>query len=437
MNKKTNKKIISIILVAALLIAPWNVFSSKTAYAAERHGRDRSRRVNSPDNTVPAGYDVNPETQGKAKDGGYKRFFLKNDLQEVRIEISGDNLDYVLQHASDEAMALAKSCTIGGVKVENVGLKTKGAYTKNQTNNSDSDRFSFTVNFGKYVKKSAGYSATQNFFGVKKISFNNFYFDKTMLKEYSVFKLFNEMGIPSSDYGLAKLYINGEYFGVYFMIETLQESIVESHYKTSGASKFIMKPQGTAPRFKDRDFSNCLGQDGLITWDSLVNNGYINQNSDGTYSPKSTLSNYSYLWENDSDNFNDCIDIIPAMLTWLYRLTQLSNKKDFSGNKIDVNSSRYLELLDQVIDTDEVTRYFATHSFVIQMDNMFTWKQNYGLYVDSNAKSMMIPWDYDHSWGYEYPPQDGEEAANWNIDKMYNYVTQQANAYYSEDFDLF
>ena len=87
------------------------------------------------------------------------------------------------------------------------------------------------------------------------------------------------------------------------------------------------------------------------------------------------------------------------------------------------------------MDIEESVKYFATHSFIIQMDNMFTWKQNYGLYIDKNGKSLMVPWDYDLSWGYGNAPADGESVANWNIDKLYNDVAG-TNAYFN-DLDRF
>jgi hypothetical protein len=45
------------------------------------------------------------------------------------------------------------------------------------------DRYSLSINFGKYIKK-ADYGDKQNFFGCNKISFNNFFFDKSMMKAF-------------------------------------------------------------------------------------------------------------------------------------------------------------------------------------------------------------------------------------------------------------
>ena len=352
----------------------------------------------------------------------------------MRVVIDSENLDYVLQNSTSKESALADAVTIGGVTVQNVGLKTKG----NMTNNSTSDRFSFTINFGKYVKKKYGYSDTQNFFGCSKISFNNFYFDKSMMKEYNAFRLMTEMGLPTPQYGLAKLYINNTYYGVYFMVEAMETSILAQYYDTStkNLTDYLVKPAYYSPRYYSPDLDDCIGENGVITWEALVNNGYLIKNPDGTYRYDKGLIFYTGLWENDDETFQEVVKELPSVLTWVYRITQLSNGKDFDGNTLDVNSEKYLELLNQIMDVEETVKYFATHSFLIQMDNLFTWRQNYGLYINQDAQSLMVPWDYDLSWGCNGDPADGESVANWNVDKLYNHVFGDAH-YYTDNLAEF
>ena len=95
-----------------------------------------------------------------------------------------------------------------------------------------------------------------------------------------------------------------------------------------------------------------------------------------------------------------------------------SNGRDFEGNVIDVNSEAYLALLNQILDTDEVVRYFAVHSWLCQMDNMFDGQKNFGLYVDQNGRALLVPWDYDLSFGCFYP-SSAENTANYPLDVMY------------------
>ena len=336
-------------------------------------------------NTPPADYTVNENTQGEAKDGAYNAYFLEKNVQTVSITVDDNNLNYLLQNANVEPYVMAESVTIGDVTLGYCGLKTKGSYTLEHayTDNAGSDRFSFTINFGKYIKK-ADYGVKQNFFGCDRISFNNFFFDKSMLKEFFALKLMDEMGLPTPQYGLAKLYINGNYYGVYAMVEALDESILEQYYGVDGSeiSSYLCKPEGTKLQREQ------IAEDP------------------------------SPLWEQDEDTYADVEDMLPTVLEWVERLNCLSEGTDFEGNAIDVNSEQYLELLNQIMDVTEVVKYFAVHSFLCQLDNMFVGQKNFGLYVDESGKALVIPWDYDLSFGC-YFPSTAEATANYDIDIMY------------------
>ena len=68
-----------------------------------------------------------------------------------------------------------------------------------------------------------------------------------MMKEFFALKLMDEMGLPTPQYGLAKLYINDQYYGVYAMVEAMDESILEQYYGVDDdeLSSYLVKPEGT------------------------------------------------------------------------------------------------------------------------------------------------------------------------------------------------
>ncbi|MCR5324498.1 MAG: CotH kinase family protein [Lachnospiraceae bacterium] len=358
---------------------------------------------------VPSDHSIDQDTQGEAKQGLYNRFFLKNDLQEVRIYLPEENLKYLLDNAADKVSVLTDKVIIGDETVKYTGLKTKGDYTlAHGVSDNHSNRYSFTINFGKYVKK-ANFGHKQNFFGLRKLSFNNFYFDKSMLKEYTAYYLLGEMRLPASQYGLAKLYINDKYYGVYFMVEAFDHSILEQYYNKDKKElgRFLTKPDRTDLEYND------------------------------------IIRNTSLLWNNDEEIYEDIKDDVPMVTESLRKLNNLSNGRDFEGNPINVNSSEYIELLEKVVELDEVIRYFAVHSFLVQTDNMFTVQHNYGLYCDPEGKLVIIPWDYDLSYGTYYP-SSADNTANYDIDIMYcmyeswqDYNNDEHNAEVYSEFPLF
>lgn len=386
---KTNMKKGMIVLLAAVILFRFISPEWYTTYAKDNkptHGTaDTLISEDMLSNEVPKDYKVNPETQGKGKDGEYNALFLKDDIQTISIEIDENNLNYLFQNADEKPTVMADKVTIGDTSVSYVGLKTKGSYTLDHsyTDNQKSDRFSLTINFGSYVKKK-DFGEKQNIYGVEKISLNNFFFDKSMMKEYCSLLLMKEMGIPTPQFGLAKVYINGEYFGVYSMIEALDSPILEQYFQCSSkkVSDYLCKPEGTT-----------------FLYDEIEKDP-------------------SPLWEKDEDTYEKVKDKLPVVEEWIRKLNLLSGGKDFDGNTIDVNSNEYLSYLDQVIDTDEFVRCFAAHSFLCQLDNMFVGKKNFGLYVGDDGRALMIPWDYDLSFGC-YSPTTAESTANYDIELMY------------------
>lgn len=342
-------------------------------------------------NTPPVDYTIDESVQADAMEGKYNAYFLDTQLQEVRIEIDEMNLNYLLQHATEENYVMTNAVTIGDTTVGYCGLRTKGNYTlwHSYTDNPGSDRFSFTINFGKYITK-ADYGKKQNFYGCEKISFNNFFFDKSMMKEFFAFKLMEEMGLPTPQYGLAKLYINGAYYGVYFMVEAMDETVLEQYWNVDSKelSSYLCKPTGTKFNYGD------------------------------------LVKDSSPLWEYDEETHADVQDMLPTVLEWVNKLNQLNSGKDFDGNAIDVQSEEYIELLSSVMDLEEVVKYFAVASWLCQMDNMFTNLQNYALYISQEGVASMLPWDYDLAFGCYYP-SSAETTANYPIDVMYQLDQRQ------------
>jgi hypothetical protein len=168
------------------------------------------------------------------------------------------------------------------------------------------------------------------------------------------------------------------------MVEAMDEPILEQYYGVDNdeLSSYLCKPEGTT-----------------FLYDEI-------------------LEDASPLWEGDEDTYKDMEETLPTVKEWVKKLNLLSEGKDFDGNVIDVQSNEYLELLGQVLDLDEVVKYFAAHSWLCQLDNMFVGKKNFGLYVDQNGKAMIVPWDYDLSFGC-YFPSTSQLTANYDIDALY------------------
>lgn len=401
-----SKKIISIIVTLSMLtfITPYTVYAanmpgnnSSTSYT---HGSSTTVTEDMlfTEDDIPDSYDVNNETQGKASSGAYTSLFNDESVENVYIDINENNWNYMLQNAIDKPNVLTNSVTIGGQTVQYASIKTKGNLTLSSVWNSDSDRFSFTVNFGKYIKKKNGYSANQNLYGLSKVSFNNIYGDSTLMKEYLSYKLMTEMGIPTPCYSLVNLYVNGEFYGVYMMVESVDSALTQRTLNEK--SDYLVKPESSG---------------GDLVYDSSLDQYYNEEtgefeftSSDYPTDSSNPLYKYNGLWENDEDTFNDIYDSLSTVFKWMKTLNELSNSEN-------PNTEEYKEQLESIMDVDNVIRYFAVNTYLVNLDSYQSEKmQNYALYINDEGYMHILPWDYNYSFG-AYGVSNASAMINFNI----------------------
>ena len=102
------------------------------------------------------------------------------------------------------------------------------------------------------------------------------------------------MGVDTPYYCLVNLYINGEFYGVYMMVEAVDSSLTE---RTAGTSSdFFTKPESSGGDLVYLSgLDSYLGSDGEYVFPT---DSYPSGTSD-------ILSSYNGLWENDEDTFDD------------------------------------------------------------------------------------------------------------------------------------
>ena len=72
--------------------------------------------------------------------------------------------------------------------------------------------------------------------------------------------------------------------------------------------------------------------------------------------------------------------------------------------------------IDQVVDVEQVIRYFVVHNFVCNFDSYTgTMIHNYYLY-EADGQLTMLPWDYNLAFGGFMGSQDAEALVNYPID---------------------
>ncbi len=70
----------------------------------------------------------------------------------------------------------------------------------------------------------------QEFHGVRRLTLNNMIQDSTMSHEHAAYWLFDKAGVVAPRHGYARVTVNGEWFGLYGIVETADEELLERHW---------------------------------------------------------------------------------------------------------------------------------------------------------------------------------------------------------------
>ncbi|TEB10415.1 Inner spore coat protein H [Pelotomaculum sp. FP] len=280
------------------------------------------------------------------------KVFNKDEVTQINIDIKQEDFDWILENATQEEY---RSCdiTVNGATFYNAGIRPKGnSSLRTVAGNENTDRYSFKIEFDTYI-------AGQTCFGLNKLALNNIIMDKTYMKEYIAYDLFDSMGVVTPKYAYANITVNGEPWGLYLAVEVMEESFVERNYGSTEGR--LYRPEGA-------------GADLKWTGDSA--------------------SNYSGIRNNAAYDVTD--SDFDKVITMIYNL----------NNGTD---------LEQYLDVDSILRYFAVNTFLVNFDSYTgNMKHNYYLY-EENGVFTILPWDFNLAFaGHEI--NNAEAAINHPID---------------------
>lgn len=119
------------------------------------------------------------------------KLFDKSYVHKVNIDISEEDWEDLLANPLNKTK-YEVNITIDGETIEDVSFATKGNTSLSSVaSDEDSDRYSFKVNFGKYVDG-------QTYYGLDKLNLNNIYADATYMKDYLSYEIFSKVGVINS-----------------------------------------------------------------------------------------------------------------------------------------------------------------------------------------------------------------------------------------------
>lgn len=265
-----------------------------------------------------------------------EHIFQDDTVNEINIEIDEDDWQDMLDNPLEEEYHKA-SITINGETVGNVAIRTKGNNSLTSVASSDSDRYSFKIDFDYYDDNG-------NYYGLKKLCLNNNYSDNSSMREYISYKIMGEMGLDVPECAYSHITVNGEEWGLYLAVEPVDEVFLAEHF--ADATGDLYKPEG-------------MGYTGA----DLVYNG-------------DDISAYTGLNLKTNLNSSDGKEILALMQAL----------EDGEG-------------LEEVLDVEKALKYIAANVALANFDSYLGMTtHNFYLY-EENGRFTIIPWDMNLAFG--------------------------------------
>ena len=170
----------------------------------------------------PTGVSETPETPGVAPAGA--PIFDPSVLHEARLDIDSSAWQ-ALRDNYLENQYYAANLTVDGVAVRQVGVRSRGEGSRSE------EKPGLKVEFDKYVP-------AQEYYGYKSLVVDNLTQDASMLRERLSFLVFEAMGIAAPRNAHARLTVNGQYWGLFALVEPVSKPFLEARLGEKSGTLF-------------------------------------------------------------------------------------------------------------------------------------------------------------------------------------------------------
>lgn len=365
-----------------------------------------------------------------------ERLFGENQI--IRLEIHVDETEWqqMLEHASSEEY-ITCDVTINGTTLYSVGIRPKGNSSLTSVLNSDSDRYSFKIQFDENIKG-------QTYFGLDKLVLNNIHADTTYMKEVISYDIMNYIGVTTPLMAYTNITVNGEPWGFYLALEAYEDGFVERVYGTEGLAEGNLynvkgsfgggmgggmerKPgeNNQGARRTNRNGANEGAPQNVpanVAQNATVDNS-TTQNPTPGFQPPTMGENPGGFPGGGMPGFGSggggslvYTDDDPDSYSAIFGNAVFKSKEeDYQRVITALKKLSEGEELETYFDVDQILRYFAAHTVVVNLDSYISnMQQNYYLY-EQGGKVTILPWDYNLAFG-GFQGGSATSAVNFPID---------------------
>jgi spore coat protein CotH len=267
-----------------------------------------------------------------------------------RVELWLNEADWAkLKGAFQENTYYPADVVWNGVTVRNVGIRSRGLGSRSST------KPGLRVDFDRY-------SSGQQFLGLKSFVLDNLTQDHTGIKETAAMRFFTRLGVPAPRETHTRLFVNGEYAGLYGLVESVDKTMMGRVFGSIG--------------------------------DDVQNDGY--------------LFEYNYVLGNPWRFLYEGSDLTPYKARFAIK-TNESHADSVIWGPIEelvrlVNTSATATFESAVapkLDLAAFIRYIAVQNFVAQNDgfNGYDGMNNFYLYrLEKSSSHVLIAWDEDNAF---------------------------------------
>ncbi len=331
------------------------IFSCKPDDEPTPSGTGDPGDTGSPNDTTTV---VEPGATDNYLNGDSEYIFDQSKLHTFELNLPVESLQKINSDPAAEEY-VEGSLTFEGETIQPVGIRYKGSIGAfvgclSGINWADPSGFKTCTKLSMKIKINWN-DSDDKFFGLKKLQFHSMNNDDSQMRDRMGYHFFREMGIPAPRAVHARLVINGEYSGVYALIEQIDG------------------------RFTRQNFEDGKGNLYKEIW-PLHSNGNVFSDNE-----------YLQALETNEDE-EPSVEMI----------------RTFGQEIIDAADDTALKaVIEKWMNVDEIISYAAVDRTIRNDDGAFHWycngnvcaPHNFFWYEEPSEKTMhLIPWDLDNAF---------------------------------------